>query len=99
MREHIKYDLLYVSAMQDHEGCWSWDSWQTLESDIFIHRDHHTAKDLLTFLRRLGYLKKGIGLNRVYIDDDGYNLQICDKKTHEPILALCYGKHHEYNEL
>lgn len=97
IEKSYKFTLLAVDALNDGEG-WTWDSWYTLEEDIFF-LGFPDDKRVLEFLRRAGYLKKGVGLNRCYIDDDGYNLVITERKSHMPILALCYGEHWEFNAL
>lgn len=92
----MKYTLLGVDALK-YEGCWNWDSWWRIEDSIYIE-SKPTPRLIFKLLRQWGYLND-YSKGKVELDDDGYNLVICKKSNHQPVLALCYGEHWEANGL
>ncbi len=87
----IRTRLLSIDAWKECEGNWTWNSWYSLESDIYFAESELTPRKILASLRKWGYLTEQ-SKGRLSIDDDGYNLVIQDKDTFEPLLALCYGE-------
>jgi hypothetical protein len=91
-----KFTLLSIDAYKDDS--WQWNAWYTLEDDIFINETELTPRKVLAMLRKWGFLTDA-SKGRLSVEDDGYNIVIQDRKTFEPILALDYGQHWEFNGL
>jgi hypothetical protein len=89
--EFIKLTLLSIDAWR-YDNSWQWNQWHTLEKGIYFSEDSLTPRKVLAFLRKADYLTSA-SKGKLAIDDDGYNIVIELKDTHEPILALCYGEH------
>lgn len=90
--DYLKTKLLSIDAWCCAEG-WVWNNWRTLEEDIcWDNTKPMTARRILKALRGWGYLTKE-SAGKLYIDDDGYNFTVCDRVTHEPLLAVCYGEY------
>lgn len=87
---YTKFRLLSIDAWRDDVG-WSWNNWYSLEQDIFILESELTARKILSMLRKWNYLNDN-SKGKLAIDDDGYNINIINKDTFEPIFALCYGE-------
>lgn len=96
-KDYRKFDLLSIEGWNSPNG-WTWNSWHTLESDIFILESELTPRKIFRFLRKAGYLND-YSKGRIMLEDDGYNLVIMLKSNMQPLLALCYGKYWEYNHL
>jgi hypothetical protein len=93
---YTKFTLLSIDAWRD-DYAWSWNAWYELEDDIFIAESETTPRKILAALRKWGYLTDA-SKGRLSIEDDGYNIVIHNKNTFEPMLALNYGRHWEFNE-
>lgn len=81
--------ILSIDAWRDGHG-WMWNSWHKI-GECGPAVCALNARAVLAFLRCEGYLtdeSKG----RVEIDDDGYNLVVCDRNDHRPLIALAYGE-------
>jgi hypothetical protein len=96
-KTHLKVTILSIDAWRDDKG-WQWNNWFKLDEEVFIAKDSLTPRAIFKYLREIGYLS-GYSKGRVELDDDGYNLVVCKKSNHEPVIALCYGEHWEYNGL
>ena len=89
----LKTKLLGIDAYRDCENSWAWDNWFEIEGDIYLDQSIlNNTRKLLEFCRRSGWLTKQ-SKGHLTIEDDGYNVVICNRKTHEPILAFCYGEY------
>ena len=89
MSETIKtenmYTLLSIDAWRDDCG-WTWNNWHRVEADIYID-PKTTNRGLLAFMRRNNWLSD-YSKGKAAIEDDGYNVVICDRGTGEPIFAF-----------
>jgi hypothetical protein len=85
----MKTRVLTIDAWRDCEGGWTWNNWY----EIGQHElpDGISTRQLLRHARDEGYLTD-YSKGRVMVDDDGYNLTICDRGTREPLIAYCYGE-------
>lgn len=87
----MKFKILSIDAWR--EGCdWSWNQWYNvgeIDTDI-VNIDNKRA--LLKFMRDEGYLSDA-SKGRVYIDDDQYNLVVCERANPRPLFAIEYGAH------
>ena len=81
------YKVLSIDAWR-YDGGWNWNQWfnageielKTLDSNRYV----------LKQMREQGFLSE-YSKGRVYIDDDQYNLVICDRNNNMPIFAIEYG--------
>ena len=79
------YTLLSIDAWRDECG-WTWNNMFTVEEDIYI-ADTLTNRSLLKFMRRNGWLTD-YSKGRVRVEDTGYDIEIQDKNTGEPVFAF-----------
>jgi hypothetical protein len=96
-KTHLKVTIVSIDAIKDDYRNWTWDWWGKLE-EVFISKDKLTPRAIFKYLRDIGYLND-YSKGRLELDDDGYNLVVCRKSNHQPVIALCYGEHWEYNGL
>ena len=78
------YTLLSIDAWRYDEG-WTWNQWFNIENDIYL--EDISPRKLFKFMRRNGWLSDE-SKGRVELEDDGYNIVIQDRNTHEPIFAF-----------
>jgi len=83
-----KFKILSIDAWGGTErGSWEWNNWHTIGE---IEAIPDTNRKILKLLREEGFLSRG-SIGAVEIDDDQYNLVICDRSNHEPLIAIEYG--------
>ena len=80
-----KYELRTIDAWRDECG-WTWNESSVLEEDIII-LENATTRQILRILRERGWLSVQ-SAGKVRLQDDWPILEIQDKNTREPILAL-----------
>ena len=88
--EYIKFKLLSIDAWRDECG-WYWNNCFTLEEDIFIVKTEITPRKIAAMLRKWNYLSEySKGQIRVDMHPEYCELfiEICDKGTGKPLLAL-----------
>jgi len=89
----LKTKLLGIDAYRDSENSWIWNNWFEIEGDIYLDESIlNSPRKLLEFCRRSSWLTKQ-SKGHLTIEDDGYNVVICNRRTHEPIIAFCYGEY------
>lgn len=84
-------NILSIDAWRDNEGGWQGNSWcraGTIDKATF--EALKTNRQTLRYLRDAGHLS-AYSAGRVSVEDDGYNVVICDRSTGEPIIAIEYG--------
>lgn len=81
-------NILSIDAWRDG-GSWAWNNWHRVGTVDRALIDV-TPRRLFRALRDAGYLS-GASAGRVAVDDDGYNVVICDRATREPLFAIEYG--------
>ena len=79
------YTLLSIDAWRDECG-WYWNNKFLVEEDIVITPET-TNRSLLKFMRRNGWLTEA-SKGRVRIEDTGYDIEIQDRNTGEPLFAF-----------
>ena len=84
----LKVRLLSVNALKV-DDCWTWDIWDTI--DIVYIKEDLSDSSILKALRDNGILTD-YSKGKVYLHDDGYNIEIIEYDNNRPILALCYGE-------
>ncbi len=87
----IKLNLLSIEAWADGEHNWQWNTWSSVENDIYMDKGELTTRKILKYLRKWGYLSTE-SKGKLTVEDDGYNYVIVNRTTFEPIYALCYGE-------
>lgn len=80
-----KYELRTIDAWRDGK-LWVWNDSTVLERDIMIAEDA-TTRQILAMLRRGGFLSQ-YSAGKVRLQDDWPTLEVQNKNTYEPILAL-----------
>lgn len=83
-------NILSIDAWAEPVG-WSWNQWWkvgTVSKEEF--EKLNTTRKVLKYMRDEGYLLGG-SVGRCTVDDDQYNLVICDRKNGRPLYAIEYG--------
>lgn len=89
-------NVLSVDAWSDGAGGWTWNNWHkrgTLTVREFSKLGNTTRQQTratLAWFREHGYLSDA-SKGTVTLEDDGYNLVVCDRRTREPLIAIEYG--------
>ena len=83
--------VLSIDAWKNYEGweCNQWYKVATIEKIDFEKIEKSTRKVLNWF--RKNELLSDYSKGRVYIEDDGYNIVVCDKNNNCPLFAIEYG--------
>ena len=83
--------VLSIDAWGNEDGTWEWNNWHTVGN---ITKDDFeslkTDKDYRHWLKRNGYINT-TNARKCTIEDDQYNIVICDAKDMRPIFAIEYG--------
>ena len=82
----MEYKVLSIDAWRNGDG-WDWNQWYDAGT---VELDSLNTRVVLSRMRDQGFLSDA-SKGRVYIDDDQYNLVICDRNNHMPIFAIEYG--------
>lgn len=82
--------ILSIDAWADGEDGWNWNMWTKVGS-VDVGMCDMPEADILAYMVAEGYLKPK-ALECCYVEDDQYNMVVCDKETHEPLYALAYGE-------
>jgi hypothetical protein len=80
--------ILSVDTWRDGPG-WTWNDWHHVGMcDASLANAKPRA--LFKYFRREGYLNKR-SVGKLAIDDDQYNVVICERSTMRPLFAIEYG--------
>ena len=82
-----EYRVLSIDAWGNSRDGYDWNAWYdqgTVELDTLDNTRH-----VLKQMREQGYLSE-YSKGRVLVDDDQYNLVICDRNTRKPLFAIEY---------
>lgn len=92
MQEKTKtVSILSVDAWR-YDGGWTWNQWWKVgEIDLATLEGLDTNRKILAYMRREGYLSAE-SAGRVTVDDDQYNLVICERGNLMPVFAIAYGE-------
>ena len=82
------YNVLSIDAWADGLGGWEWNQWFNAGSVDLDNLDN--TRQILAAMREQGFLSDE-SKGKVSIEDDQYNLVICDRNTQEPVFAIEYG--------
>lgn len=87
----VEVSILSIDAWRDGEG-WTWNNWFRVGSiSVAELATLKTNRQILAYMRREGYLSD-YSAGRVTVDDDQYNLVICDRGNLMPVFAIAYGE-------
>lgn len=86
--------ILSIDAWREQYG-WTWNNWFTVgEIDKTTFEALNTNRKILNWFRSEGYLNEG-SQGLCSVDDDQYNIVVCDRSNGRPLFAIEYGP--EYN--
>lgn len=84
------FSVLSIDAWGNEEDGYDWNSWQKIGQ---IEVDLNAPNiDALCSMIGAGYLEP-VAIEACEVEDDGYNLVIVLKTTHEPLYAIEYGSY------
>ena len=86
------YKVLSIDAWGNKDEGYEWNQWWVI-GHVTVDIDAPQAQviDALIDANILSPLAHDDDSLNVYIEDDQYNLVICDKETDEPLFAIEYG--------
>lgn len=84
-----RVSILSIDAWRDREG-WTWNAWYK-RGEIAVDDIPKTNRGILAFMRKEGFLSD-YSKGRVSVEDDQFNIVICDRHTLEPLFAIAYGE-------
>ena len=92
-REWLTLSVLSIDAWRDDGNGWTWNNWRAIGSPWLWAQDELTPRKILRRLRDADILRPtSVAKLRVEVcaDDgpDGTLIEIQDRKTGEPLLAL-----------
>ena len=83
--------VLSIDAWGNEEGGWDWNNWFKIGE---ISKEEFEAlkndKDFRLWFKRNGYTTTA-NKRQVTIDDDQYNIVLCDAEDGRPLYAIEYG--------
>ena len=86
------YKVLSIDAWGNAEEGYEWNQWWIIgHVTIDIDAPQEQVIDALIDANILSPLGHDDDSLIVYLEDDQYNLVICDKSTHVPLFAIEYG--------
>lgn len=86
MERWFKVEIRGIDAVKN-DGVWNWNESWLIENDIYWHQEVLTPRRILRQLRKWGYLTEA-SKGRLRVVDEGDLIEIQDKGTCRPILAL-----------
>lgn len=87
-RADIELNILSIDAVNDGDG-WSWNDWHkvgTVSADSL----EWSTRQTLAYFRNEGYLCEG-SQGQATVEDDQYNIVICERYSRRPLFAIEYG--------
>ncbi len=85
--------VLSIDAWGNEEDGYDWNAWYNVgEIDKETFESLKTDSDFIQWFINNDYIFNFP--DRVYIEDDQYNIVICNKETGEPLYAIEYGNHY-----
>lgn len=87
--------VLSIDAWGNKQDKYQWNVWYKIgEIDKNTFGQLKTDKAIATWFKENGYTNSD-DMRMITIEDDQYNVVICEKKTGKPLFAIEYGP--EYN--
>jgi len=85
---YYKAEIVSIDAWKE-DGLWQWNQSLSIEKDIVFSEDSLTARKIFFYLRRWGFLTDA-NVGKLKLDDSWPILEIQNKDTNEPLLALIF---------
>ena len=83
--------VLSIDAWADGDEGWSWNAWHKVGTVALAEIVDLDDQALREWFHSNGYTTTANpALSE--IDDDQYNIVICDAKDHRPVFAIAYGE-------
>ena len=83
--------VLSIDAWAECEGGWTWNNWWSIgEISKEEFEGLKTDNDYRLWFKRNGFTTTA-SKRKVNIDDDQYNVCLCDAKNGRPLYAIEYG--------
>jgi len=83
--------VLSIDAWGNKKDGYEWNAWYTVgEVTKADFEALKTDKQVATWFKENGYTTSN-DMRQIIIEDDQYNVVICEKKTGRPIFAIEYG--------
>ena len=83
--------ILSIDAWAEPEGGWTWNQWFHVgDIDKADFEALKTDKQTAVWFHENGFTTNA-DMRSITIDDDQYNVCICEKKSGRPIFAIEYG--------
>ena len=83
--------ILYIDAWGNKKEGYDWNNWFTVgEIDKVTFESLDTDKKVSTWFKDNGFTTND-DMRQIVIDDDQYNIVICERKTMCPLFAIEYG--------
>ena len=82
--------ILSIDAWAEPVG-WTWNNWfkvGTISKEDF--EKLNTTRKVLKYMRDEGYLTDN-SIGKCTVEDDGYNVVVCDRSNGCPLIAIEYG--------
>lgn len=85
--KYYKIEIREIDAWRDEEGLWFWNESFILADDVFWNSEDFTPRKILKQLRNWNFLSPS-SKGRVRVVDEGDLVEVQEKSTGRPILAL-----------
>ena len=81
--------ILSIDAWAEEDG-WSWNTWNTV-GDISKEdfEKLKTDKEIAVWMEEHGFTTTS-DMRKILIDDDGFNVVLCERKSKMPVFAVVY---------
>ena len=84
--------ILSIDAWGNAEDGFEWNNWFHVgDIDRATFETLDTDAKTIAYMQSEGYLGPLASVTTVELDDDQYNVVVCDASTHEPLFAIEYG--------
>lgn len=80
--------ILSIDAWAEPEGGWTWNDWSQIGT--ITKEEFEAIESYLKWFKDNGYTTT-TDKRKVAIDDDQYNIVLCDAKDMRPLYAIEYG--------
>jgi len=82
------FPVLSIDAWGNQEDGYDWNNWHKVGLiDLDLNQPD---QNLIQTMIDAGFIRLE-AIDRVEVEDDGFNIVFCDKETSEPIFAIEYG--------
>lgn len=87
-------NILSIDAWSDGDGGWQWNAWHKVGSISKADFESiDTDRKTLKWFKDNGFTTS-YNSRLASVEDDGYNVCICDRSDGRPLFAIEYGPHY-----